>query len=281
MRLCMIAAASRPAVSCSAVMARMVADRRAPHGYACIRMRLAQLAPRAKELTAQRVPFVEAIVVRARRPTNVRPGEAAIVHADGIIEGFIGGVCAEASVRLQSLRALETGEALLLRLRPGEQGEAGVETDGREGVVVAHNPYLSESEMEVFLEPCLPPPLLLVTGSSPIATALRELAAQVGFDVAQPEGAELAEDTAAVVVAEHGRDEKELLTQALREGVPYLALVASPQRGDAVRAALGVPDDLRAQLHSPAGLDIGARSPGEIAVSILAEIIAERRETPH
>src|SRR5919109_1353211 len=217
MRLCMIAAASRPAVSCSAVMARMVADRRAPHGYACIRMRLAQLAPRAKELTAQRVPFVEAIVVRAQRPTSVRPGEAAIVHADGVIEGFIGGVCAEASVRLQSLRALETGEALLLRLRPGEQRE----------------------------------------------------------------GAELAEDTAAVVVAEHGRDEKELLTQALRQGVPYVALVASPQRGDAVRAALGVPDDLRAQLHSPAGLDIGARSPGEIAVSILAEIIAERRETPH
>jgi xanthine dehydrogenase accessory factor len=220
-------------------------------------------------------------VVRARRPTNVRPGEAAIVHADGVIEGFIGGVCAEASVRLQSLRALETGEALLLRLRPGEQGEAGVETDGREGVVVAHNPCLSGGEMEVFLEPCLPPPLLLVAGSSPIATALRELAAQVGFDVAQPEGAELAEDTAAVVVAEHGRDEKELLTQALRQGVPYVALVASPQRGDAVRAALGVPDDLRAQLHSPAGLDIGARSPGEIAVSILAEIIAERRETPH
>jgi len=83
-----------------------------------------------------------------------------------------------------------------------------------------------------------------------------------------------------VIVAEHGRDEEDLLTLALRQGVPYVALVASPRRGDGVRAALDVPDELRAQLHSPAGLDIGARSPAEIAVSILAEIIQERHATP-
>src|SRR3954447_10699993 len=115
-------------------------------------MRLADLAPRAKELSDQRMPFVQAVVVRAQRPTSVRPGNAAIVHADGTIEGFVGGTCAETSVRLHSLRALETGEATLLQLRPDE-GAAG---DSREGVIPAHNPCRSGGELEIFIEPCLP-----------------------------------------------------------------------------------------------------------------------------
>ena len=78
-------------------------------------------------------------------------------------------------------------------------------------------------------------------------------------------------------MAAHGRDEEELLAEALRQGVPYVALVASPKRGGDVRASLELPDELRRQLHSPAGLDIGARTPAEIAVSILAEILAERQ----
>src|SRR3954447_23024305 len=124
-------------------------------------MRLADLAPRAKELSDQRMPFVQAIVVRAQRPTSVRPGDAAIVRADGTIEGFVGGVCAESSVRLHNLRVLETGEALLLCLRPGEPGES-VKGDAREGIVTAHNPCLSGGEIEIFIEPCLPLPLLLL-----------------------------------------------------------------------------------------------------------------------
>jgi xanthine dehydrogenase accessory factor len=234
-------------------------------------MRLADLAPRAKELASQRVPFVEAIVVRAQRPTSVRPGDAAIVHADGTIEGFVGGVCAESSVRLHSLRALETGEAQFLRLLPDEG-----EDDAREGVVVAHNPCLSGGELEIFLEPCVPAPLLVIAGGSPIARALAELAGRAGFHPAT----ELEPGAAAVVVAAHGRDEEGLLTEALRQGVPYVALVASPKRGAAVRAELDVADELRAQLHSPAGLDIGARTPAEIAISILAEIVSERHRHP-
>ena len=245
-------------------------------------MRLGELAPRAEELTAQRIPFVQAIVVRAQRPTSVRPGDAAIVHADGSIEGFVGGVCAETSVRLHSLRVLETGDAQLLQLRPGEESEAGVEDDARQGVVTAHNPCLSGGEMEIFLEPCLPLPLLLIAGNAPIAQALRDLGGRVGFHVAdaEPGATELEEGAAAFVVAEHGRDEEQLLELALRQGVPYVALVASPKRGEGVRASLDVPDELRAQLHSPAGMDIGARRPAEIAVSILAEIIAERHRVP-
>jgi len=235
-------------------------------------MRLAELAPRAEELTAQRIPFVEAIVVRAQRPASVRPGAAAIVHADGTIEGFVGGACAETSVRLHSLRALETGEATLLQLRPDEAAE----DSAREGVITAHNPCLSGGELEIFLEPCLPLPHMVIAGDAPIAEALRDLAGRVGFHP----GAELEEGTAAVVVAAHGRDEEELLTAALRQGVPYVALVASPTRGEAVRGSLELPDELRAQLHTPAGLDIGARTPAEIAVSILAEIVAERHRAP-
>jgi xanthine dehydrogenase accessory factor len=235
-------------------------------------MRLAELAPRAEELTAQRIPFVEAIVVRAQRPTSVRPGDAAIVLGDGTIEGFVGGTCAETSVRLHSLRALETGEATLLQLRPDE----GAEDTSREGVITAHNPCLSGGELEIFLEPCLPLPQMVIAGDAPIAEALRDLAGRVGFHT----GAELEDGTAAVVVAAHGRDEEELLTSALRQGVPYVALVASRKRGEAVRASLDLPDELRAQLHTPAGLDIGARTPGEIALSILAEIVAERHRAP-
>src|SRR3954447_8986283 len=236
-------------------------------------MRLADLAPRAKELSDQRVPFVQAVVVRAQRPTSVRPGDAAIVHSDGSIEGFVGGACAEPSVRLHALRVLETGEPLVLRLRPDEAAS----DDVREGVVTAHNPCLSGGELEIFLEPCLPAASMLIAGDGPIAEALADLAGRVGFHVTSPE---LAPDAAAVVVAAHGRDEDELLAEALRQGVPYVALVASPKRGEAVRTELDVPDELRRQLHSPAGLDIGARTPPEIAVSILAEIIAERHRHP-
>jgi len=236
-------------------------------------MRLADLAPRAKELSDRRVPFVHAVVVRAQRPTSVRPGDAAIVHADGSIEGFVGGACAETSVRLHGLRVLETGEPLVLELRPDEE----TSDDVREGVVTAHNPCLSGGELEIFLEPCLPAASMLIAGHGLIAEALADLAGRVGFHVTSPD---LAPDTAAVVVAAHGRDEEELLAEALRQGVPYVALVASPKRGNAVRTSLELPEELRRQLHSPAGLDIGARTPAEIAVSIVAEILAERQRLP-
>ena len=85
---------------------------------------------------------------------------------------------------------------------------------------------------------------------------------------------------AAVIVASHGSDEERVLAEALRAGVPYVALVASAVRGEAVRSALEVPDELRAQLHTPAGLDIDAGTPEEIAVSILAQLIAEHHAHP-
>ncbi len=239
-----------------------------------------ELAERARQLSADRVPFVLATVVRARRPTSVRPGDSAVVLADGTIEGFVGGVCAESTVRLYSLRVLETGEPLLLRLIPGDGGTE--EEDSIEGAIVEHNPCLSGGSLEIFLEPQLPTARIFVVGSAPIATALATLSGAAGYDVVRV-GAEDFHPSlgdAAVIVASHGSGEERVLADALAAGVPYVALVASATRGRAVRDALELPEELRAQLHTPAGLDIGARTPAEIAISILAELIAERHAHP-
>jgi xanthine dehydrogenase accessory factor len=230
-----------------------------------------RLASRVTALEAARVPFVQATVVRAGRPASVRAGATALVLGDGTIEGFVGGHCAEPSVRIHGLRALETGEALLLRIEPGD-GEAAA-TDG---AVTVHNPCISGGALEIFLEPHVPAPRVHVIGDSPIALALGELGAALGYDVVGGDG-EPTHDDAAMIVASHGRGEEDALAAALDAGVPYVALVASRRRGHAVLAELAVSDDDRARVHTPAGLDIGARTPHEVALSILAELVATRR----
>ncbi|HLY48687.1 MAG TPA: XdhC family protein [Solirubrobacteraceae bacterium] len=236
------------------------------------------LAERVARLSEERTPFVVATVVRAVHPTSVRPGFSALVLADGTIDGFVGGNCAESSVRLHSLRALETGEAVLLRIVPGEDPDSPELTGPFEHAVVEHNPCLSGGALEIFLEPQLPPRRVMIVGATPVARALARIATAAGLDVTT--GGVPGSADAAVVVASHGTDEEEVLASALTAGVPYVALVASRIRGEAVRESLDVPAELRAQLHTPAGLDIGARSPEEIAISILAELIAEHHAHP-
>jgi xanthine dehydrogenase accessory factor len=233
-----------------------------------------ELADLVARLADEREPFVIATVVRARRPTSVRPGDSAVVRCDGSIVGFVGGVCAESSVRLHALRALESGEPVLLRIvAEGSDVDAS-----EEGAVVEHNPCLSGGALELFLEPQLPAARVVIVGATPIASALQTLCSAAGYEVA-PDGLPGPGD-AAVIGASHGRDEEHVLTAALEAGVPYVALVASVKRGEAVRASLDVADELRAQLHTPAGLDIGARTPNEIAVSILAELVAVLHAQP-
>jgi xanthine dehydrogenase accessory factor len=224
-------------------------------------------ASRVEALTAARQPFVVATVVRAAKPTSVRPGDSAIVHADGTIEGFVGGVCAQESVRLYAARALETGEATLLRLLPGL---TSTERDPLAGVVVSHNPCLSGGALEIFLDPQPVAPRIAIVGDTPIARALATIAAAADYDVGDTPAA----GDAALVVASHGEGEEQALEHALQAGVDYVALVASPKRGAAVLQAL--PEALRAKVHTPAGLDIGARSPADIAISILAQLIGSR-----
>lgn len=235
-------------------------------------MSRADVEQRAAELRAERVPFVHARVVLADRPTSAKPGDEAIVFADGTMEGFVGGTCAESTVRAQSLALLDSGEPLLLRITPSPEEE----TDPRPDRLTVHNPCLSGGTLEIFLEPVVPAPLLLVHGDSPIAAALASLAQRLGYQVGSSGTHDLGA-AAAVVCASHGRDEEELLTHALQAGVPYVGLVASRKRGETVVASLEVDEAARAHVHTPAGLDIGARTPEEVALSILTEIVAERR----
>jgi xanthine dehydrogenase accessory factor len=227
------------------------------------------LARTAQRLREDGSPYVHATVVRAQHPTSVHAGDAALVHADGTIEGFVGGHCAQESVRAHAAHVLATGEPLLLRIVPEPEGEESRPP----GVVVAHNPCLSGGAFDVFLEPWLPSPRMVLVGDAPMAQCIAEVARVAGFEV---DGGEPRAGDAALVVASHGEGEEPALEAALLAGVPYVALVASRRRGEAVRAALDVPAELRERVHVPAGLDIGARTPAEVAVSILAQIIAER-----
>ncbi|MBB4662081.1 XdhC family protein [Conexibacter arvalis] len=242
------------------------------------------IARRAELLRADGMPYVEATIVRVEHPASVRPGDAALVEADGTIDGFLGGHCAQASVRLHAARVLETGEPLLLRIVPEPAPGGAAAPD--DGTAVEHNPCLSGGAFDVFLQPRLPAPRMVVVGDAPIARALGELARAAGYEVAavaaeEAERARPAAGDAACVVAAHGvGDEAGALAAALREGVPYVALVASARRGAAVLDALEAPDELRDRVHVPAGLDIGAQTPVEVALSILAELVAERRAAP-
>jgi xanthine dehydrogenase accessory factor len=234
----------------------------------------ADLMQRAERLAAAREPFVQATVVRAAAPTSVKPGDVALVLADGIIDGFVGGVCAQESVRLHAARALETAETMLLRLVPGTGAGPDEDPIAKDGVVVVNNPCLSGGALEIFLEPRIPPPRVVVLGDTPVAAALGDLGPRIGLavDAGPSEPGDLA-----LVVASHGHDEEDALVRALREGVPYVGLVASRRRGAAVLAALDVDDALRERVRTPAGLDIGAYTAEEIALSILAEVVEARR----
>jgi xanthine dehydrogenase accessory factor len=237
------------------------------------------LTRRAQELAAEGAPFVVATVVRVQRPASVEPGSVGLVHADGTIEGFIGGVCAQHSVRLHALEAIEAEQPLLLRV------VADGEFVREEGAVTVPNSCLSGGAIEIFLEPVLPAPRVLVAGDSPIVAALRGLGSSLDLDIvaAQDISDGVLTPTAgdlALVVAAHGNDEAATLRAGLEAGVPYVGLVASRKRGAAVMDELraeGVAEELLQSLETPAGLDIGARTPAEVALSILARIVEVRR----
>lgn len=232
------------------------------------------MTARMIELTTERVPFVHATVVRAQVPASARPGDDAIVLADGSIEGFVGGQCAEGSVRVAALEALRVGESTLLRVLP--EGESVFPESPGAHVVV--NPCLSGGALEIFLEPLLPPPVIYLVGSMPIAVAVAATAESLGFAVAHADTGR-PDDATAVIVASHGRDEVDHIRAALDAGVGFIGVVASRRRGNAVLADMNLTDAERGRIHTPVGIDIGARTAEEIALSIMAEVVrAIRRE---
>jgi xanthine dehydrogenase accessory factor len=232
-----------------------------------------RMAARVAELTSARVPFVHATVVRAQEPTSARAGDDAVILGDGTIEGFVGGHCAEGSVRSTSLSALADGQSLLLRVLP-----EGEETfPDLPNARVAVNPCLSGGALEIFLEPVLPAPSLVTIGNTPIANALLAMSEPLGFVGEQVPPGKPLDGAFAVVVASHGIGEPESIRSALDAGVPFIGLVASRVRGAAVLDEMGLSDVERARVRTPVGLDIGARTAEEIALSIMAEVVRSVR----
>jgi xanthine dehydrogenase accessory factor len=251
---------------------------------------------RAAELSRANQPFALATVVRAEKPTSAKPGAKAIVTANGTLTGWVGGSCAQPSVIRESVKALQDGLPRLLRLCPPEKlGRAG------DGVTEIALTCVSGGALEIYIEPHLPKPQLVIAGHLPVAEALARLGKSAGYAVAVmgmdatpdrfPE-ADLVSDhldfsqikaapQTFVVVASHGNYDEEALIAALNTDAPYVALVASKKRAESVIQYLrdsGIPEDRLTRLKYPAGLDIGAVTPEEIAVSILAEIVQVSRQ---
>jgi xanthine dehydrogenase accessory factor len=252
--------------------------------------------------TATGEPFALATVVRTVAATAAKAGAKAVILPDGAIyEGWIGGGCARAAVLKAAKDAIADGKSRLVSVQPpdalDEQGlKAGEE---RGGVRFAKNMCPSQGTMDIFVEPVLPRPQVVVCGSSPVAVAVADLAKRSGFavtvcapaaeqatfdDVDQRiEGYALPVEDAGsryIVVSTQGRGDEAALLAALAVEADYVAFVGSRRKAEVLKATLaerGVAAERLAKLKAPAGLDLGAITPDEIAISILAEIVAARR----
>lgn len=255
----------------------------------------ADLLEKVIRLKKEGTPFALATVVRSERPTSAKPGAKAVILKDGSLIGFIGGSCARETVIQNALDALQDGKERLVALTNRE-----VERRKKEGVVGAPMSCYSGGALDIFIEPHLPKPPLIVIGSEPVAEALVRIGKALQFHVAvidpaatpasHPEADEIVNrlgfesfrrmNEAAVVIATHGRFDEEAIEQAVGTPAPYIALVSSAKRAGVLLQHLearGVSAEALRRVKSPAGIDIGAVAPEEIALSILAEIVQERR----
>lgn len=246
-----------------------------PSGPSSPREGSAGLLGVAARLASEGTAFALITVVRAVRPTSGKPGDKAILTERGEWLGWVGGSCAEPTARRAARAALDDGQCRLIHLTNDETDFA------RSGVEVAAMTCHSGGSLELYVEPHLPQPSLVVFGHSPIAGAVCELGALMKYRVAQVTEVEsLPERASFVVVASHGHAEVEVLGWALRSGASYVGLVASQRRWGDVRgklSTLGLTPEELGRLHAPAGLRIGASGPLEVALSVLSEIVAERR----
>jgi xanthine dehydrogenase accessory factor len=249
----------------------------------------------AADLSRRGEPFVLATVVWRRAPSSGKEGSTALITADRRVRGWLGGACAEPTVIRESLKALEEGTPRLLFLGPPEELAAR----GRDGVVTVPIACQSEGALEVYVEPVLPQPHLVVIGRSPAVGTLASMAHALGWRTVVVDEGGTAEDYPAagrvftsldlteadvtersvIVVATQGHYDEAALETALATPAAYVGLVASARRGEAVLGYLrdrGVSDEQLARVHAPAGLDLGRVAHEEIAVAILAELVQQR-----
>ena len=233
----------------------------------------------ASDLARRGEAFALATVVWRQGPSSSQQGSRAIITAAGELRGWIGGACAEPVVIREARQVIAQGTARLLLLgTPGQFGAAVPD-----GMTVVPISCQSEGALEVYIEPVVPAPSLLVIGHSPMAHKLTELARSVGWRAELIPGGDFttadASESSMVVVATQGHGDEEVLECAAATRPAYLGLVGSRRRGATVLGYLadrGVPQDQLDRVRVPAGLDLGPTSHQEIAVAILAELVQAR-----
>jgi len=251
-----------------------------------------QFLKKTAELVASGESFVTATVVRCAPPTSGKPGDKAIIHGEEIVWGWIGGGCAQPVVIKEAKKALAEGKPKLVRISPSP-------SNPEEGIVDYTMTCHSGGALDIYLEPVLPKPQILILGRSPVAQFLAQIGSAVGYAISivtedAAEGfadAEMIQSSnfslehtrvtpeTFVVVSTQGEGDEEALEQALKSGAGYIAFVASKTKAAKVLEYLqhkGITPEKARRLRAPAGLNIGAKSPEEIAVSVLAEIIQIR-----
>ena len=236
-----------------------------------------------------RTPYARATIVHTQGMTAAKAGAKAVVTAAGELIGWIGGGCMRRAVMQAARQAMDTAAPRLIRVRPREEISAERDPDG---VELHASGCPSKGRAEIFIEPIMPKPPLVIIGQSGIARALADLAASLDVEVIACSGwnraapasdwqghAQLSQGF--IIIATQGAGDTSALTAALQTDAPYIAFIASRAKAKAMRDRLateGIPESALARLHSPAGLDIGARTASEIAIAILAEIICMRRQ---
>jgi xanthine dehydrogenase accessory factor len=240
--------------------------------------------------------FCAVTIVRTAHATSAKAGAKALVTDDGALHGFVGGGCVQGAVKRAALAALESGEPRLIRVKPREDVLAEVDADG---AALYKSSCPSGGTVDLFLEPMRLAPALVVCGASPVAAALVRLAQAMDCRVIVAAPSELhgevpgassyvdgfaletiaLEPRDAVVVVTQGRRDREALSAALRSPARYVGMVGSRRKIARLREGLAgeIPAARLAALKGPAGLDIGAIEPEEIALSILGELVRERR----
>lgn len=244
------------------------------------------LAEAAQQLRAQEAPFAFATIVRTAGATAAKPGAKALLSSDGtILRGWLGGGCTRGAVKRAALEAYQSGTPQLVSVAPEDLlAEKGV-TPGEEvdGTRFARNGCPSRGSVDIFIEPCLPMPQLVILGASPVAQALCDLAPQFHWTIASavPGDAERAvERQRAIIIATQGQGDLDALTQALNVSSEHIAFIGSARKFAVLAGKLetkGLPKTKIDAVKAPAGLDIGAVTPEEIALSILAELVSVRR----
>jgi xanthine dehydrogenase accessory factor len=231
------------------------------------------------ELTRRGEAFALATVVWRQGPSSSQSGSRAIITAEGELHGWIGGACAEPVVIREAQRVMAEGTAKLLLLGTPEQFGAAVP----DGMTVVPISCQSEGAIEVYIEPVLPVPHLVIIGDSPMARTLASLAGALGWRTDLTRSPDFtpgtADERSMIVVATQGHDDEDVLERAVAARPAYLGLVGSRRRGATVLGYLadrGVPRDELDRVRVPAGLDLGSTTHQEIAVAILAELVQLR-----